>query len=99
MPIFHPAYLLRNPQKTQGSPKALTWQDIQSVKMKMDEYNNTQNNIEQQSMQQYSKHGGSTCMMGQTNIFVIKAKNCNTLILTEFKKEAGKRQACKEKNG
>jgi DNA polymerase len=38
MPIFHPAYLLRNPQKTQGSPKALTWQDIQSVKLKMDEF-------------------------------------------------------------
>ena len=32
MPIFHPAYLLRNPQKTKGSPKWLTWQDVQEVK-------------------------------------------------------------------
>jgi DNA polymerase len=32
MPIFHPAYLLRNPQKTKGSPKWLTWQDMQEVK-------------------------------------------------------------------
>ncbi len=32
MPIFHPAYLLRNPSKTKGSPKWLTWQDIQEVK-------------------------------------------------------------------
>ena len=32
MPIFHPAYLLRNPSKTKGSPKWLTWQDMQEVK-------------------------------------------------------------------
>lgn len=32
MPIFHPAYLLRNPQKVKGSPKWLTWQDMQEVK-------------------------------------------------------------------
>ncbi|MEE8638490.1 MAG: uracil-DNA glycosylase [Candidatus Margulisiibacteriota bacterium] len=32
MPIFHPAYLLRNPQKTKGSPKWHTWQDMQEVK-------------------------------------------------------------------
>ena len=32
MPIFHPAYLLRNPQKTQESPKWHTWQDMQEVK-------------------------------------------------------------------
>jgi len=37
MPIFHPAYLLRNPEKTTGSPKALMWQDIQEVRRKYDE--------------------------------------------------------------
>lgn len=37
MPIFHPAYLLRNPDKTPGSPKALMWQDIKEVRRKYDE--------------------------------------------------------------
>ena len=37
MPIFHPAYLLRNPSRQPGSPKALTWQDIQEVRRKFDE--------------------------------------------------------------
>ncbi|OGC06476.1 hypothetical protein A2230_05070 [candidate division WOR-1 bacterium RIFOXYA2_FULL_36_21] len=32
MPLFHPAYLLRNPRKEKGSPKWLTWQDMQEVK-------------------------------------------------------------------
>jgi DNA polymerase len=32
MPIFHPAYLLRNPSKAKGSPKWLTWQDMQEVR-------------------------------------------------------------------
>lgn len=37
MPIFHPAYLLRNPSKDKGSPKWLMWQDIQAVRTKLDE--------------------------------------------------------------
>ena len=37
MPIFHPAYLLRNPSRQKGSPKWLMWQDIQAVKEKLDE--------------------------------------------------------------
>lgn len=36
MPIFHPAYLLRNPESDKGSPKWLTKQDIISVKKKLD---------------------------------------------------------------
>ena len=36
MPIFHPAYLLRNPSRKPGGPKALTWQDIQEVRQKYD---------------------------------------------------------------
>lgn len=32
MPIFHPSYLLRNAQKTVGSPKWLMWKDIQEIK-------------------------------------------------------------------
>lgn len=31
MPMLHPAYLLRNPARTPGGPKALTWGDIQEV--------------------------------------------------------------------
>jgi uracil-DNA glycosylase family 4 len=37
MPIFHPAYLLRNPSREKGAPKWLMWQDIQAVKAKLDE--------------------------------------------------------------
>ncbi len=37
MAIFHPAYLLRNPSKEKGSPKWLMWQDIQTVRAKLDE--------------------------------------------------------------
>lgn len=37
MPIFHPAYLLRNPSREKGSPKWLMWQDIQTVRAKLDE--------------------------------------------------------------
>jgi DNA polymerase len=37
MPMFHPSYLLRNPQKTPGSPKALTWDDVREVRRVADE--------------------------------------------------------------
>lgn len=37
MPIFHPAYLLRNPSREKGQPKWLMWQDIQTVRAKLDE--------------------------------------------------------------
>jgi DNA polymerase len=37
MPIFHPAYLLRNPSREPGSPKWLMWQDIQTVRTKLHE--------------------------------------------------------------
>ena len=32
MPMFHPSYLLRNASSKEGSPKHLTWIDIQEVK-------------------------------------------------------------------
>lgn len=32
MPMYHPAYLLRNPSRLVGSPKSLTWRDIREVK-------------------------------------------------------------------
>ncbi len=35
-PMFHPAYLLRNPSRSPGSPKHLTWLDIQEVKRALD---------------------------------------------------------------
>jgi uracil-DNA glycosylase len=37
LPLFHPAYLLRNPVRTPGGPKWLTWQDIKAVKARLDE--------------------------------------------------------------
>jgi len=37
MPIFHPSYLLRNPVRAPGSPKALMWEDIREVRRKYDE--------------------------------------------------------------
>ena len=37
MPIFHPSYLLRNPTRDPGSPKALMWEDIREVRKKYDE--------------------------------------------------------------
>jgi DNA polymerase len=37
MPIFHPAYLLRNQSRKPDGPKALTWVDIQEVRRKYDE--------------------------------------------------------------
>ncbi|MGL5082561.1 MAG: uracil-DNA glycosylase [Microcoleaceae cyanobacterium] len=37
MPIFHPAYLLRNASREKGQPKWLMWQDIQEVRKKYDE--------------------------------------------------------------
>ena len=37
MPIFHPSYLLRNPSREPGSPKALMWEDIREARKKYDE--------------------------------------------------------------
>lgn len=34
MPIFHPAYLLRNPSRQAGGPKSLMWRDFQEVREK-----------------------------------------------------------------
>jgi uracil-DNA glycosylase len=31
-PLYHPAYLLRNPSRTKGSPKWETWQDMLTLK-------------------------------------------------------------------
>lgn len=35
-PLFHPAYLLRNPSRTQGSPKWLMWQALKELKSALD---------------------------------------------------------------
>jgi DNA polymerase len=37
MPILHPSYLLRNPSRERGSPKWLTWQDLQDVRRRLDQ--------------------------------------------------------------
>ena len=36
-PIFHPSYLLRNDSKKKGSPKDLTWQDVNALRKKIDD--------------------------------------------------------------
>lgn len=41
MPMFHPSYLLRNASSREGSPKHLTWLDIQEVKRQWDSVINT----------------------------------------------------------
>ncbi len=41
-PMFHPSYLLRNPSREKGSPKYLTWLDIQKVSKWIDEFRRTQ---------------------------------------------------------
>lgn len=35
LPMFHPSFLLRNPSRRKGSPKYLTWLDIQTVKERL----------------------------------------------------------------
>jgi len=40
-PMFHPSYLLRNPSRAKGSPKYLTWLDIQKVRKWLDEHTGT----------------------------------------------------------
>lgn len=37
MPIYHPSYLLRNPSREPGAPKAQMWDDIREVRKKFDE--------------------------------------------------------------
>ena len=37
MPIFHPAYLLRNLSLKKDSPKWQTWQDLISVKLRLEQ--------------------------------------------------------------
>jgi uracil-DNA glycosylase len=39
MPIFHPSYLLRNASKERGSPKWLTWHDLQDVQRRLAQLN------------------------------------------------------------
>jgi DNA polymerase len=36
MPIFHPAYLLRNSSRIEGGPKWLMWQDCQEIRREYD---------------------------------------------------------------
>lgn len=38
MPIFHPAYLLRNPSSAPGSPKRLMWDDVRTVRAAFDAF-------------------------------------------------------------
>lgn len=37
IPMFHPSYLLRNASKREGSPRWLTWKDMQKVKKFVEE--------------------------------------------------------------
>jgi len=37
-PMFHPSYLLRDESRRKGSPKDLTWQDVQALKERLDQY-------------------------------------------------------------
>jgi DNA polymerase len=35
--MFHPSFLLRNESRKKGSPKELTWRDINAVREKLSE--------------------------------------------------------------
>ena len=37
LPMFHPSFLLRNESRKKGSPKELTWRDINAVREKLSE--------------------------------------------------------------
>lgn len=37
-PMFHPSFLLRDDSRKKGSPKDLTWQDVQALKERLDRY-------------------------------------------------------------
>jgi len=37
MPLYHPAYLLRNGSREQGAPKWQMWQDMKELKRVLDE--------------------------------------------------------------
>ncbi|MFN2321918.1 MAG: uracil-DNA glycosylase [Trueperaceae bacterium] len=37
LPMYHPAYLLRNPTREAGGPKWLTWQDMRLLKAVLDD--------------------------------------------------------------
>jgi DNA polymerase len=37
LPVFHPSYLLRNPSRTEGSPKWHTWRDMQDVRRRLEQ--------------------------------------------------------------
>jgi len=36
LPMYHPAYLLRNPTREAGGPKWLTWQDVRALRATLD---------------------------------------------------------------
>lgn len=36
MPLYHPAYLLRNPSRSEGSPKWQMWEDMKKLKAELD---------------------------------------------------------------
>jgi DNA polymerase len=37
-PMFHPSYLLRDESRRKGSPKDLTWNDVQALKERLERY-------------------------------------------------------------
>lgn len=48
MPMFHPSYLLRNQSSKVGSPKHLTWLDIQEVKKRWDQARSTTTSLKKE---------------------------------------------------
>jgi len=38
LPMFHPSFLLRDESRTKGSPKDLTWQDVKTLRERLDLY-------------------------------------------------------------
>lgn len=56
-PLYHPAYLLRNPSREKGSPKWQMWQDMQELKKALDELGEKEGNLVIDTAQQEGLFG------------------------------------------
>ena len=52
MPLYHPAYLLRNPSRTQGAPKWQMWEDMKVLKAELDSLGPKTNKVSIDTAQQ-----------------------------------------------
>ncbi len=66
LPIFHPSYLLRNPSRERGTPKWLTWQDLQDVRRRLNQLDADGSRLEA-GVSQLEADGASSGMSASTS--------------------------------